>query len=174
MLCAQPSSSAGRRLSESEREQVRLNLLLSHADWRPETWAESLPRLLEPMGVRAWRVETGRAASRLIQAEPIHIAVVDLSLPLEESRDPSADSARQAPAEGGQRLLQLLARQPAPPPTIVIKRPKTSRDDARELAQALRFGAFAVIDRPVDLELMLEVFRRVLRRFYRDRWPGEP
>lgn len=173
MWCAPPSPSSGSRLSDPVDRQDRLNLLLSHAGWRPESWPDSLPRLLEPMGVRAWRVDTGRAASRLLEAEPIHIAVVDLSLPLEEQTASAESGSPRAPAEGGPRLLELLARQADPPPTIVIKRPKTRRDDARELAQALRLGAFAVVDRPVDLELMLEVFRRVLRRFYRDRWPSE-
>jgi len=35
--------------------------------------------------------------------------------------------------------------------------------------------AFAVIDRPrdvTDLEVMLEVLRRCLHRFYRGQWPG--
>jgi len=184
MWCA-PSNSSGssglgpgggrtggrRRRTPGPGAGGRLNLLLSDAGWRQEGWAEGLPRLLEPLGVRSWRVQTGQDAARLLQAEPIHIAVVDLSLPLEAAGDD--DAAAQAQAEGGQRLLQLLSRLETPPPTIVIKRPKTSRDDARELACALRLGAFAVVDRPVQMELILEVFRRVLRRHYAGRWPGE-
>lgn len=146
----------------------RLNLLLSYAGWRTESWVDQLPRLLEPMGVQSLRAGTGREAKDLIQANPIHIAVVDLGLPLDGS------AAAQDLTEGGSRLLELLARLDAPPPTVAVKRHQSARDDSRELSDALRLGAFAVIDRPSctrDLELLLEVLRRALSRFYAGRWP---
>ena len=149
----------------------RLNLLLSYAGWRSESWVDQLPRLLEPMGVQSLRAGTGREAKDLIQTNPIHIAVVDLGLPLDGStREPDL-------SEGGSRLLELLARLDAPPPTVAVKRQKSARDDSRELSDALRLGAFAVIDRPSctrDLELLLEVLRRALSRFYAGRWPHAP
>jgi len=77
--------------------------------------------------------------------------------------------------EGGPRLLEILRRQPQPPPTVVVKSSRTHRDDCREISAALRAGAFAVVDRPrdvMDLEVMLEVMRRCLGRFYQGRWPG--
>lgn len=146
----------------------RLNLLLSYAGWDDDPWVERLPRLLDPMGVRSHRATDAREASRVIETTPIHIAVVDLALPLESS----------APAEeAGPRVLELLARLSAPPPILVIKRGRTSRDDHREMAAALRAGAFAVLDRPRqhrDLETLLEMLRRVLCRHYADRWPAPP
>lgn len=145
----------------------RLNLLLSYAGWRDESWADRLPRLLEPMGVRSHRAASAREATRVIETIPIHVAVVDLALPL----DAPCDRAEEA----GPRLLELLARTATRPPTVVVKRARTTRDDQRELAAALRAGAFAVIDRPHDtheLEGMLDVLRRVLTRHYRGRWPG--
>jgi DNA-binding response OmpR family regulator len=147
----------------------RLNLLLSSAGWQPDTWADRLAPLLEPMGIHSFRVRTGREASSVIQGNRVHIAVVDLSLPL--------DACASAPSneEGGPRLLELLQRLEQPPPTVVITRGRGHRDDSREVAAALRAGAFAVIDRPRqpgDLELMLEVLRRCLGRFYQGRWPG--
>jgi hypothetical protein len=36
----------------------------------------------------------------------------------------------------------------------------------------LREGAFAVLDQPVNLESMLEVLRRIVRRHYSDAWPA--
>lgn len=145
-------------------------MLLSCGSWRKgESWADHLPRLLEPMGVLTVRVHSGREATRALAAgQPFHIAVVDLALPIEGAPAPAAPDAE----EGGPRILQLLARLEAPPPTIVVKRALTQRDDARQLAEALRLGAFAVVDRPVNMELMLEIFRRVLHRHYHDRWPG--
>jgi hypothetical protein len=145
----------------------RLNLLLSYAGWSPDSWADRLPLLLEPLGVRALRACSGRQASQVITQSPVHIAVVDLGLPLDEEH--------QGSEEGGPRLLELLARLRQPPPFVVVKAARTRRDESREIAAALRMGAFAVVDRPRDsgdLELMLEVLRRCLHRFYQGRWPG--
>jgi CheY-like chemotaxis protein len=147
----------------------RLNLLLSYAGWHPDPLVDRLPLLLEPLGVHSLRATTGRQASQVIQQAPIHIAVVDLGLPLDLT--PSGPT----PEEAGPRLLELLARLAEPPPTVVVKRSRTHRDDSRELTAALRAGAFAVIDRPRDsrdLELLLEVLRRCLHRYYKGRWPG--
>ena len=144
----------------------RLNLLLSYGGWREDSWADRLPRLLEPMGVRAVRAGCGREATDLIRRVPVHIAVVDLSLPMEEDR-----CAVDEESECGARLLDLLARLEQPPPTVVVKRRRTRREDARQLSSALDAGAFAVLDPPVELETILEVMRRVLRRHYADRWP---
>ena len=113
------------------------------------------------------RAASGAEASRVIEGTTVHIAVVDLALPM----DPTAGSTD----EGGPGLLDLIARLAEPPPTVVVKRQRTARDDRRDLNAALRAGAFAVIDRPrdaSDLELMLEVLRRCLTRYYAGRWPG--
>ena len=144
----------------------RLNLLLSSAGWQPDPWADRLPRMLQPMGIHSRVARSADAAERVIASEPVHIAVVDLALPL--SAEPDAE-------ESGVRLLQLIARLKTPPPTVVIKRRRTARDDARELAAALRAGAFAVMDRPSaqrDLENLLEVLRRCMTRHYKDQWPA--
>ncbi len=144
----------------------RLNLLLTSGSWRAEPWVESLPALMEPMGVRAFHADAPDEAARLIREFPIHIAVVDLALPL-------ARSAAVAD-EGGVRVLQILARLDSPPPTIVVQRPRARRDEARDLADALSRGVFAVLPRPVQMELLLDAFSRVLRRYHHNRWPGAP
>jgi len=146
----------------------RLNLLLSSAPWERESWADRLPPLLEPIGVRALHARSGSEAKQVLEQQPIHIAVVDLALPLAGHTETTFD-------EGGSKLLQVLARLATPPPTLVIKRARTTQDDRRELAAALRAGAFAVLDRPRstrDLELMLEALRRCLHRHYRNQWPS--
>lgn len=145
----------------------RLNLLLTAPRWRPDTWADRLPVLLEPLGVAAVRAQSARAAERAIRTLPIHIAVVDLSLPLDD-----ADSATAA-EESGTRILDLLSRLDAPPPTVVVQSPRGQREATRCMNTALRCGAFAVVDRSAaDLELMLGIMQRALRRFYNDQWPG--
>jgi len=67
-----------------------------------------------------------------------------------------------------------LARLPEPPPVVAVKRARSHRDDSRDIAAALRLGAFAVLDRPHDphgLNVLLEVLRRCLLRRYGGCWP---
>ena len=152
--------------------QPRLNLLLTYGGWREHPAVLQLPRLLTPMGIRAMQADTGDEAARIIGQEPVHIAVVDLEIPLDARVNSS-----QPPRKGGPRLLQLLRRLETPPPTIVVKpRQGSTREHARSLSQSLREGAFAVLDRPLELESLLDVLRRVLQRHYRDGWPasGQP
>ncbi len=142
----------------------RLNLLLSYGGWQQQSFAEQLPRLLEPMGIRCVQVGSGQEATQAIQKLTVHIAVVDLAIPLQ---------AGTAAQPAGPRVLQLLRRLDQPPPTVVVRPPQASaRESARTLADALREGAFAVLDRPVRLESMLEVLRRILQRHYANIWPA--
>lgn len=145
----------------------RLNLMLSYSGWQNHASpVEQLPRLLTPMGIRSYVVTSGDEATELIRHIPIHIAVVDLGIPL--NRPASEQSAE----PGGPRILQMLRRLEQPPPTVVIRPPQpTVRESARTLQEALREGAFAVLDRPLRMETMLETMRRVLRRHYADNWP---
>ncbi|MEM9065595.1 MAG: response regulator [Planctomycetota bacterium] len=144
----------------------RLNLLLTNAGWEPDPWVDRLPKMLEPMGVRSIHARSGVEAGQVIEEHEVHIAVVDLGLPLDaEKPSPSA----------GPKLLEVLRRLEQPPPTVVIRNDPTARQLQREMAAALRMGAFAVVDRPRaqrDLELLLEVLRRCLTRHYGGRWPG--
>ena len=90
--------------------------------------------------------------------------MVDWTIPLTEG----------SPTEPGRgRILQLLRRLEQPPPTVIVRPPQpAARENARSLGEALREGAFAVVDRPLNLETMLEVMRRVLRRHYQSNWPA--
>lgn len=146
----------------------RLNLLLSYGGWREESWVDHLPRLLTPMGIHSIKVETGREAETVIRAIRIHIAVIDLAIPLVKGPPSHPHGAE----PGGARILQLLRRVEPTPPTIVVRDSQRSESDrSRGLSSALREGAFAVIDRPVQVETMLEMLRRITRRYYADRWP---
>lgn len=171
----------GKTPRANDRLGGRLNLLISYASWRHDSWADRLPCLLEPMGIHSVRARSAREAEKVIRTLPVHIAVVDMGLPLETpSPDSSGDPAEARRAntcdneEAGPRLLELLRRLESPPPTVIVKSHRTHRDDCRHLSAALRCGAFAVVDRSAaDLERMLDVLRRCLSRFYQDRWPGE-
>lgn len=146
----------------------RLNLLLSDASYRVDSWASRLPTLLSPMGIQAHHAGSGQQASDLIESMTIHVALVDLGLPL-ECCEPSQAK------EGGYRLLDILARLAHRPPTVAITSARTQRDEIRQLNAALKHGAFAVINRPRttrDVETLLEVLRRCVTRHYKGRWPA--
>ncbi len=151
----------------------RLNLLLSWGGWQNESWADRLPALLEPMGVHSLRVRTAREAERAIRSNPVHIAVVDLGLPLDAAHSTPAGAATHQGEEAGPRVLELLRRLDSPPPTVVVQQSRSARDASRHMSAALRCDAFAVVDRAAaDVELMLKVLQRCLQRFYHGRWPG--
>lgn len=161
--------------SAAPENRGRLNLLLTDGGWREESWADALPRLLEPMGVRAVRAGCGREAAETLRRTPVHAAVLDLSLPLDaRTRRAAAAGGKVAVRmnEGGVRLLEYLARLETRPPLVVVRQPRTQREDQRVLALAMKLGAFAVVDRPVHLERMLQTLSRLLDRHYRGRWPG--
>jgi len=149
----------------------KLNLLLTYGGWRESSWADCLPTLLEPMGVRSFRASSGAEAAQVLRSTPIHAAVVDLRLPLDTcaAREP----VEAAPSEGGERLLEILRRLEAPPPTVVVTRDRTPRERMRELHHALRHGAYAVVlGSAADAEQMLRVLQRLVTRYYQNRWPG--
>jgi len=152
-----------------ERAGGRLTLLLSHGGWRELPAVEQLSRLLEPHGIRSVMAESGEEAAELIERIAIHIAVVDWGIPLRRSDVGGGGRAK----AGGGRILELLRRLDEPPPTVIVRPPQAgTREHVRGLSDALRQGAFAVLDRPVGLERMLEVMRRVVRRHYSDHWPA--
>ncbi|MCA9279433.1 MAG: response regulator [Phycisphaeraceae bacterium] len=155
--------------NQTQGMMPRLNLLLTYTGWRSDSWADALPQLLAPMGVRALRAHCGDQAAQLLEQSPIHIAIVDLGLPMHEQ------GASGHVHTGGLKLLRYLSRLPSPPPTVIVKQAHSARDDRREVTEALRSGAFAVVDRPTtptDTEILLEVLRRCLSRYYAGRWPG--
>lgn len=126
--------------------------------------------LLAPMGVQSLRVRTARQAEQVIRTTPIHVAVVDLGLPMDFGAAAPCDDA-------GPRVLDMLKRTTAAGgfgiPTVIVRSPRSQRDACREMTAALHFNAFAVIDRrSADVEQMLKLLQRVLDRHYQGRWPS--
>jgi len=169
-------SQAGHKSGDAGCGPNRLNLLLSYGSWRADSWADRLPRLLEPMGIQSMRASSAREAERVIRSATIHIAIVDLGIPLNDASGPASSPSALGPdpaaEEGGTRILELLSRMPSPPPTVVVQSPRTHRDGARCMHAALRCGAFAVVDRSAaEIEMMLDILRRCVGKFYDNKWP---
>ena len=152
--------------TQSTEPSKRLNLLLTCGSWRQDSPILQLPRLLDPFGIRSLTAKNGVEAVQMIETSAIHIAIVDLAIPLEEG---SIDKR-----PGGERVLQLLRRLDPRPPTIVIRPRQTSaRENARSLARSLHEGAFTVVDRPAMIETLLDALQRVLKKHYANRWPEQ-
>lgn len=146
--------------------QSRLNLLLAYGGWRDDTFADQLPPLLAPQGIRCFRSRSAREAHDIILHQRVHIAVIDLSTPADEGDLGGADESF------GARILHLLRPLRPAPPVVVVHAPQpSSRESSRMLSSALREGAFSVLQRPVPVEAMLRTLHRVVERHYRGAWP---
>lgn len=153
-----------------ERFAPRFNVLLTESRPQPseEHWSVQLLRLLRPQGVQAHLAHTGREAVALADRFQFHAVVVDVGTPV----DRTAVSTVTAPP-GGLWLLDLFQRMPNRPPVVLITSPMYSqRQLQRLLTESLRLGAFCVLNKPIELEQLLAVFRKLLDRTYRGAWPG--
>jgi hypothetical protein len=179
--------------------RARFNVLLTEDRWHgPDHWSRQLPRLMEPLGVVSYKVRCGQEALDIAKQVEIHAAVVDLAVPrvAAPTRDevggdePEVDAA--APVSDGERaaagfpaapagpgqipggiwLLEVFRRLPQRPPVVIVgSRTITSQDVNRILQDALRLGAFTVIENP-RLEELLTVFQRMFNRLYQGLWPN--
>ena len=173
--------------------EPRFNMLLT-AD-RPHSeshWTRQLPRLLRPQGVAAYVAHSAREAVDLAEHRRIHAAVIDMGTPAEPDEQGSEDAAPgitapgiTAPAPGlpsrptrgpvdyEMWLLELLRRLPNSPPVVIVRKPAFTQQQAvRTLSRALRLGVFSVLNKPVSVEQLLDVFQRLMDSRYEGAWPG--
>ena len=154
------------------QSEMRFQVLMTedrpHAD---PHWTNQLSRLLEPQGVVSYLAQTAREAIDLAEQMEFHAAVIDMATPIGNARKVGMDGVFPG---GGLWLLELLRRLPNHPPVVIVRRPAyTPRQAERALNEALRLGAFSVVEKPVDVEQLLGVFRRLVDKRYRSNWPGQ-
>jgi len=157
--------------SEAQTDSpARFNVLVTEDMPRPEEyWTRQLQKLLEPMGVATHRVTTGTEALDLVDRMAIHAAVVDMGTPMS-----AVEADKPAGAQPAAVWLRQLGRLLANRPIVVVHGRVYSRRKAdRALRDALSFGAFSVLHKPVEMEQLLRVFRRMMDRRYHGGWPQE-
>lgn len=152
----------------------RFNVLLTEdREHSAGHWTRQLPMLLQPQGVRSYVARTGREAVAMVSDFEIHAALIDLATPQEPRNTPGSPSAAGFGDAQGLWVLEVLRRLPNRPPIVVVNSRAIARNQAqRYLNQALRLGAFTVVNRPSDLEDMLNVIRRLIDRQYEGSWPS--
>ena len=164
----------------SNQSDARFSVLLTEdREHAIEHWTRQLPRLLQPLGMRALVAQTGYQAIELVESRPIHAAVIDLYTPPGDRKTIRTKGAPRPAANpatpGGIWVLEIFRRLANPPPVVVVNNLVYSpRQAQRFLNKALRLGAFSVINRPVDLEELLTVIRRLIDRQYEGQWPHPP
>ncbi len=160
---------------QAPRPSARFNVLLTEdRDHAPGHWTRQLPRLLQPQGVQAYVARTGKEAVALVNDVEIHAALIDLATPQDDPRNMTGSSKGVAPGDAqGLWVLEVLRRLPNRPPVVVVNSRAIARGEAQRcLNQALRLGAFTVVNRPSDIEDMLNVIRRLIDRQYEGAWPA--
>jgi DNA-binding NtrC family response regulator len=126
----------------------RLTVLLANEQ---EGWHQTVRGLLEPQGVQTLSARSGREALRMIESQPIHVAVLD----------------QQMPQLGGLQVIKLMRELRQAPPAILL----ASQLSSHLLNEALGMHVFTVLAKPVDFNQLLDALARVLRRYHESRWP---
>jgi two-component system, response regulator YesN len=131
------------------RSNNRFTVLLAN---ETEGWHQTVRHLLEPQGVATLSARSGREALDLIQSRPIHVVVLD----------------QQMPQLGGLQVIKLMREISHAPPSILLANQLTTH----LLQEALGMHVFSVLSKPVDFNLLLDTFARIMRRHYEGRWPS--
>ena len=164
-------------------------------------WYETLSHMLSPLGVQMFEATSGPEAVRLIEDRPIHLAVVDTRLPdiggmnvlrlIQKIRQRAerADYFPKPPAGGQGVKLELRVEErregqatqrrievkfdasPAKVPVSPVVILLTPQPTEKVMHEALEFNAFSVLAEPVDVNLMLEMMARAMKRFHQNQWP---
>ncbi len=154
-------------MTSARPHPARLRILLTQ-DRRRETehWTTQLPQLLAAIGIETATATSGEQALDLAKQQPVHAAFVDLGTPRMPDQAPTTAEADQP---GGLWLLRVLRTQPSHPAVIIVNGHAYSQKRAQRFHnEALRLGAFSVINRPIQLEQMLSTAKRVMDRMQQD------
>lgn len=129
----------------------RLTVLLANEQ---EEWHRTVRELLEPQGVRTVSVRSGRDVLDVVEHDDIHVAVLDAGMP----------------QLGGMQVVKMMHQLPRARsvPAILLADHLTDQ----LMHEALQLHVFSVLSKPVDFNVLLDSLARVVKRHYRDRWPG--
>ncbi|MEM6562000.1 MAG: response regulator [Planctomycetota bacterium] len=132
---------------------ARLTVLLGDA--RP-AWHRQVDTLLEPQGVRTVSAFSGRDVMDALERsdDRVHVAVLDENLE----------------GMGGLQIARVLCDKPGSPPIVLLA--DATAIGRNVLQQALALRVFSVLNKPVELNTLLDTLARLVRRHYGNQWPG--
>jgi two-component system chemotaxis response regulator CheY len=107
---------------------------------------EALREIMEPQGFRIFLAESGEEALEITQAEPVHLAILDMHMP----------------TLTGLETLSLLRQMRAILPCILV----TADVTESLMRQAWQAHAYSVIPKPVSKNVVIHTVVRALIRVY--------
>ena len=120
-----------------------VNVLASAASW---AWPEAVRDIFKPRGVNLLMAEKTSDFVSIIANTRIHTAIVDV-----DSERPSGLATVKVIRLGYPRI-----------PCILL----TGRTDENMLCKALQLDAFAVVGKPVDMDILRELLNRLFLKKY--------
>ena len=135
----------------------RVNVLIEDSDW---AWPRAVREIFQPRGINALLAESTTEAVRLVSNNRIHLAILSYQCD-SPAREPTSTHK---PYHGalGLSMLRLVRKQDSLLPCILLAH---SVND-RLLAEALSLGAFSVLAKPVDMDLLGRQINRLFQKWY--------
>jgi len=134
-----------------------INVLIDSARW---AWPQAVATIFRPRGINALVAHSFADAVRLVRNNRIHLAILD-----SRSEPRSQDLAllnRPRRELSGLQVLRTVRSYDRLLPCILL-----AHDiDDRLLAEALALGAFSVVGKPVDLQLLARQIDRLFLKWY--------
>lgn len=131
----------------------RITILIENANW---AWPQAVTNIFQPRGISALVAQSTSDAVRLIRNNRIHLAIIDAS-----ELQPSSPNVNRSES-AGLNLLRTIHNQHRLVPCIVL----AEEINDRILNHALALGAFSVLKKPVDLNLLANRIDRLFAKLY--------
>lgn len=125
-----------------------VNVLASQASW---AWPAALREIFRPRGVNLLVAEDANQFVGVIKTRRIHTTIIDVD----------SDKSN---ALATIRIIRMDY--PLMPCILLSSRPQSQGRHESLLGKALRLNVFSVIDKPVDMSLLLEQLNRLFIRRY--------
>ena len=134
-----------------------VTVLIDNANW---AWPQAVTEIFRPRGINALVAQSPADTVRLVTNNKIHLAILDLQP--QPTTAPCSGQPVPPDHTAGLQMLRSIRNHDRLLPCILL----AGRVDPRLLAQALNLGAFSVMAKPVDLNLLTEQIDRLFVKYY--------
>jgi DNA-binding NtrC family response regulator len=120
-----------------------VNVLLNNADW---AWPQAVRDIFQPRGVNALVADSCNDIVRIVTNNKIHLALLDMS----------QDDLSMI------HTLKIIRKHDRLLPCILL----TGSINDTQLSQVLALNVFTVVNKPVDLHLLIKLMHRLFQKCY--------